>query len=725
MTLTRRMFVAGGGALTVAFSLSLPRLAAAANKFEDVAGWLRLDENGKVTVFCGKAELGTGVSTALAQLVAEELDVDFEQIHMVLADTAQCPDQLPTYGSLSVYRAGPELRRAAAEARIALLELASTKTGLAVDRLTTARGSVIPVTGEPLPYGQLVKNASLQRTIRKDVPLKSPKDFKVVGQSKMRVDIPGKVYGSYDYVHNHVVEGMLHGRVCRSPVPGARPAKIDDRALKRIAGNPRVVTKGKFVGVVATTEIAAIRAASALKVQWEGGRALGTDKEIKEQLLAAPAKKTELVDTRAQAQVPTGGDAKTIEAEYLVPFQMHASIGPSCAIAHVEHDQATIWSPTQSSFLTRDSVATMLGLPSEKVRVIWMEGSGCYGQNGADDCTADAALLSQLTGKPVRVQWMRHDEHRQEPKGAAMMMRARASVTPAGQIVDWEFETWSPSHSSRPFAAAAGNLLAGDELGMRAQYSIVGADYNMKPPYVLARQKITLNLIERPQLRVSAFRALGSVQNVFAIESLMDELAHSSGQDPIQFRLRHLKDERSRKVLQTAARISDWKSGSKKGDEKTWRGQGVGFIHYNNYGARVAAVVDLAVDRKSGEVTVERVSIAHDCGLVVNPDGLKNQIEGNTIQALSRALLERVSFTSDGVSSLDWAGYPILRFSKVPKEIAIELIDLPEQPALGAGEQATCAVFPAVANAIFSATGARVREAPFTPERILKAIAKT
>jgi nicotinate dehydrogenase subunit B len=720
MKLTRRTFLEAGGALTIAFSLSLPRSGEAAGKFEDVTAWLRVDESGKVTVFCGKAELGTGISTALAQLVAEELDVDFEQVRMVLADTAQCPDQLPTFGSLSVFRAGPELRRAAAEARIALLELAATKTGTAVDRLATSRGAVVTHAGDRLAFGQLVQNGTLHRTIRKDVPLKHPKDFKVVGQSKTRVDIPGKVFGTYSYIQDHTVEGMLHGRVCRAPLPGAKPAKIDDRALKGIAGNPRVIAKGNFVAVVANTEIAAIRAATALKVQWTGGRLHGTDEEIKKQLQATPARKIDVVDTRAQGKAPAE-DAKTIEAEYLVPFQMHASIGPSCAVAHVEPDKATVWSPTQSSFLTRDSLATMLGLPSEKVRLVWMEGSGCYGHNGADDCTADAALLSQQTGKPVRVQWMRHDEHRHEPKGAAMLMRARAGVTAAGQIVDWDFETWSPSHSSRPFAAAAGNLLAGDELGLRAQYSVVGADYNLKPSYVLPREKVTLHLVESAQLRVSALRALGSFQNVFAIESFMDELAHASGQDPIEFRTRHLKDERSRNVLQTVARMSGWKGGSRRSDAKTSWGQGVGFVYYNNYGARVAAVVDVAIDNKSGEVTVERMSIAHDCGLVVNPDGLKNQIEGSAVQALSRALLERVAFKPDGVTSLDWAGYPLLRFSKVPKEIAIELVNLPDQPSLGAGEQTTCAVLPAVANAIYTATGARVREVPFTPERILKA----
>jgi nicotinate dehydrogenase subunit B len=410
-----------------------------------------------------------------------------------------------------------------------------------------------------------------------------------------------------------------------------------------------------------------------------------------------------------------------VEAEYLVPFQMHASIGPSCALAHVTSEGATVWSGTQSSFLTRDSLATMLGLPVDRVRLIWMEASGCYGHNGADDCTADAALLSQLSGKPVRVQWMRHDEHAHEPKGVAMVMRARASATPDGQIVDWEYETWSPSHSARPFRGAAGNLLAGAELGMQKNYAVVGADYNMEPSYVLPRRKVVLHLVQQPQLRVSPLRGLGSVQNLFAIESLMDELAFSVGQDPIEFRMRHLNDERSKAVLRAAARLSNWQ-GTKPHEDKALYGQGVGFIHYNNHEAYVAAVVDVWVDKESGAVSVERVSVAHDCGLVVNPDGLRNQIEGNTIQAISRALLETVSFEPGGVTSLDWSTYPILRFSQVPKEIAIELVDRPDQPALGAGEPTTCAVLPAVANAIFNASGARLREIPFSAERVLAAM---
>ncbi len=720
MSITRRRFLVSSAAITVAFTLSLPSVGHAASKFDDVEGWIRVDDNNDVTVFCGKAELGTGVRTALAQMVAEELDVHFDRIQMVLADTALCPNQLPTVGSMSVNRAGPELRRAAAEARLTLLELASGKSGVAVDKLRTRDGAVITANDEAIPYGDLLKGQSFHRTIRKDVPLKNPKDFQIIGKPQARVEIPDKVFGSHPYVQNHVVEGMLHGRVCRSPLIGAKPAQVDDSALKGMPGNPRVYAKGGFVGVVADTEFAAIQAAAAVKVQWLGGQGLGKPEDIKHRLQTTVATDKVLVDTLTPDAFKAPG-LKLVEAEYLHPFQMHASIGASCAMADVTADGATVWSPTQSSFLTRDSLATMLGMPPEKVRLTWMEGSGCYGQNGADDCTGDAALLSQLCGKPVRVQWMRHDEHGHEPKGAAMAMRVRASVSKDGQIQDWEFETWSPSHSARPFAAAGGNTLAGLELGLPKRYAVVGADFNLVPSYELAHKKLTLHLIQEPQLRVSALRGLGSVQNLFAIESLMDELAHSVGKDPIDFRLAHLTNERSKAVLQSVARLSKWKQ-VKAPKDGLLHGQGVGFCFYNNEGTYVAAVVDVVIDPKTGAVTVSRVSVAHDCGLVVNPDGVRNQIEGNTIQAMSRALMEQVVFDDAGVKSLDWTSYPILHFTQAPKEIAIDLINRPDQPALGIGEQTTCAVLPAVGNAIFAASGARVRETPFTPERVLAAM---
>lgn len=724
MTLTRRSILtaavgAAGGALTIAFSLpAWPADAdAAARKLAMLDAWLAIDAQGNVTVYCGKAELGTGIQTSLAQLVAEELDVAFDRVRMIMADTGLCQDQLPTYGSLSLFRAGPELRRAAAQARLALLELASQSLGTDIEQLTTRDGKVLSAHGAAMGYGQLIGGRKLDRTVSKDVPLKQPASFRLIGLSQRRVDVPSKVFGTHAYIHNLRLPGLLHGRVCRSALPEATLESVDASALRGLPGHPRVLRKGNFVGVVADGEDHAVRAAAALKIQWRNGRALIESTAVEQALLQG--RYTDSVvndDTRPDAAAMAV--ATWTERRYTSAFQMHASIGPSCALADVRADAATLWSSTQSSFLTRDSVATLLGLPADNVRLIWTEGSGCYGQNGSDDCTADAALMSQLAGKPVRVQWMRIDEHRHEPKGPAMTMRVKAALSAQGEVAAWEYEVWSPTHSGRPFSSAAGNLLAGAELGLSSKYQVVGGDYNAKASYVFPKAKATLHLVERSELRASSLRALGAVYNIFAIESMMDELAAQSAQDAIAFRLRHLQDPRARAVFDAVAKTSRWQARPSAQGARGGAGRGVGFVHYNNYGAYVAAVVELTVDAESFAVTVSRVSVAHDCGLIVNPDGLRNQIEGNVIQALSRALLEEVDFGPDGVRSLDWASYPILRFSQVPSEIAIELIDRPDKPSLGAGEQTTCAVFAAVANALFDATGRRVRSAPFSPARL-------
>ena len=425
------------------------------------------------------------------------------------------------------------------------------------------------------------------------------------------------------------------------------------------------------------------------------------------------------------------GAARTLRAQYFVPFQLHASIGPSCALADVRPEGVTLWSPTQSSFNVRDSVATLLGRPASQVHLIWVEGSGCYGQNGADDVTADAALLSQLVGKPVRVQWMRHDEHVHEPMGPAMAMDVRAGLDREGRVVAWDYLVRSPNHGQRPAFGMAGNVIAGAELGMPARYGTVGADRNAKHSYQFANNRVRFALMDTSVLRASSLRGLGSPQNTFANESFMDELAAAAGADPIAFRIRHLKDPRAIAVLEEVAKLSRWETRPSPRKDRTRAvghrpavsGRGVAFVQYDNISSYVALVAQVRVERRSGRVRVERVYVAHDCGLIVNPDGLRNQIEGNVIQALSRALLEEVQFDRGGVKSVDWKGYPIMHFSDVPDEIGISLISRPDHPALGGGEPAGCPVFAAVANAIFDATGARLRNVPFTPGRMRAALA--
>jgi nicotinate dehydrogenase subunit B len=729
MNIDRREFLKGAGALVVSFSI--PELAFAQaqpdQKLQQLDAWLAVGADGKVTVYCGKVELGTGVETALSQIVAEELDVPFEWISMVMGDTALCPNQGPTVGSQSIYRAGPQLRAAAAEARQMLLELAAAQLGGDAAQLGAAEGFVVTPDGRRISYAELVGGRKLKRALSGSATPKSPDRHTIVGKPVPRVELPAKVYGTHVYMQNLRMRGMLHGRVVRPPMPEAQLEGVDEASVKALPGNVRVVVKGNFVGVVADREEQAIRAARALKVRWRQGVELPKMADMPEFTRATPSRERVLQSTGSVGPALAAA-AKTLKAQYYVPHQMHASIGPSCAIASVTGEGATLWSPTQSSFNLRDSVAIVLGMPREHVRLIWLEGSGCYGHNGADDATADAALMSQAVGKPVRVQWMRHDEHGNEPKGAAMVMEVAGGLDPQGGVAAWDYQVWSPGHAGRPAASGPGNTLAGAALGLPDLLAPNGADRNARATYVFPNSKVTLHLLQSTVLRVSSLRGLGSPQNTFANESFIDELAHAAGADQIEYRIRHLKDERAIAVLEAVAKLAQWNPrpaprGGRNAGLGSEYGRGVAFVHYDNYSGYAAIALQVQVDRASGKVSVESVAAAHDCGLIVNPDGLKNQIEGNIVQTLSRALLESVRFDTAKVTSLDWVGYPILRFSDVPREIAITLINRPDKPSVGAGEPAASPVMAAVANAIFDATGVRIRSVPFTAERVKAVLA--
>jgi CO/xanthine dehydrogenase Mo-binding subunit len=403
---------------------------------------------------------------------------------------------------------------------------------------------------------------------------------------------------------------------------------------------------------------------------------------------------------------------------------MHASIGPSCAVADVRTGTATVWCASQGVFGLRDAVAGLLGMPAADLRVMYLEGSGCYGHNGHDDVAADAALLSQAAGRPVRVQWMRHDEHGWEPKGPAMLMDVRGGLDAAGKVIAWDYAVWTPTHSTRP-VGQAGNLLAGQLTGHAPRSAQIGGDRNAGHTYVFPNDRVVVRWLSHSPLRPSALRGLGAPQNVFANESFMDELAAAAGADPVQFRLRHLRDERAIAVVGAAAKRAGWSprpAPARAGDANIARGRGVAYCQYETQNAYVAVVVDVTVERASGAVRVPRAVVAHDCGLIINPDGLTNQIEGGVIQAISRSLKEEVRFTGSTVTSLDWTSYPILTFAEVPDAIDVVLINRPDKPAVGAGEPATCPIPAAIANAIFDATGARVRTAPFTPARLRAAL---
>jgi CO/xanthine dehydrogenase Mo-binding subunit len=506
-------------------------------------------------------------------------------------------------------------------------------------------------------------------------------------------------------------------------MPEPRLASVDETSVKALPGNVRVVVKGNFVGVVADREEQAIRAARVLKVHWTQGVELPKMEDMPAFTRATPSR-TSVLAANGDVDAALSSAAKSHRAQYYVPHQMHGSIGASCAIASVTAEGVTLWSPTQSSFNLRDAVAVVLGMPRDKVRLVWIEGSGCYGHNGADDATADAALMSQAVGRPVRVQWMRHDEHGNEPKGAAMVMEVAGGLDARGGIAAWDYQVWSPGHAGRPAGNGPGNTLAGAELGLPGLLAPAGADRNARPTYVFPNARVRLHLLQSTVLRVSSLRGLGSPQNTFGNESFIDELAHAAGADPIEYRIRHLKDERAIAVLEAVAKLAQWSPRpAPRGGRNGGAGRGVAFVHYDNYSGYAAIALQVSVDRKSGKVSVERVAAAHDCGLIVNPDGLKNQIEGNIVQTLSRALLEYVRFDTSRVTSLDWAGYPILRFSDVPGDIAVTLINRPDKPSVGAGEPAAAPVMAAVANAIFDATGVRMRSVPFTAERVKAALA--
>ena len=720
--LSRREFMERSGLLVVGFAMSrslrfVPgelSSSAAAPAANQLDSWLTVAADGSVTVFSGKVELGTGVSTALRQIVAEELDVPFDRITWVQGDSDRTVDQGSTVGSQTVKRGGAQLRQAAAEARAALLELASAKLGVPAESLMVASG-VVSVRGagdRRVTYAELIGGKRFERVVTGKAKTKVPSDYTVVGKPMPRVELPAKMTGRHVYVHDVRVDGMLHGRVIRPASIGAKLLSVDDSALRDVRG-ARVVRKGDFLGVVADREEDAISAAKAVKATWSESQTLPDQSELYDSLVKIAA--TDRVSTDS-GNVPESiaSAAKKISARYTWPFQMHASIGPSCAVADVKHDAATIWSSTQGAHALKGALAGFLGLPPESVHVIWTEGSGCYGHNGSDDAAADAALMSQLAGKPVRVQWSRADEHGWEPKGVAMVMEVSAGLDASGKIVGWDYAVWTPTHSSRPGGGAgSANLLAAQLTGaVPPSRPSLGGDRNSRHTYAIPNTRVVAHLLQSSPLRTSSFRGLGSPQNSFANESFMDELAAGAGADPVEFRLRHLADPRAIAVVRAAAKLANWQPRVAHTGTTEGRGRGFGFVQYEGTEAYVAAAVDVEVDEAAHNVHVTRVCVAHDCGLIVNPNGLKNQIEGNVIQAISRTLKEQVSFDHAYVTSLDWRGYDILRFNEIPDSIEIELIDHPELPSVGAGEASTSPIPGAIANAIYDATGKRMREGP-------------
>jgi nicotinate dehydrogenase subunit B len=687
--------------------------------------WLAIETDGTVTAFSGKVELGTGVRTALAQIVAEELDVPLARVHMVMGDTARTPDEGYTAGSMTISGSGSALRTAAAEARRALLKMAAARLHAARSELTVQDG-VIEVDGHPeraVTYAELMGGKPFSIRVTEKAPLKPTGSYRLVGSSIPREDLPRKVTGEPSFIHDLKVPGMLHARLVRPPGPAAKLLSVDEASVSSIPGLVKVVRRGNFVGVVAEREEQAIQGAKQLKVEWQEKSAYPRMEDLHSYLRSQPTTDTVLVKKGNLEKALENADVR-LSATYLQPYHAHASIGPSCAVAEVTGDHATIWASTPGPYPLSGALAQLLGLPPENIHLIFVEGAGSYGQNGADDAAADAAILAQAVGRPVRVQWTREEEFAWEPKAPAMVMEVRGGLDERGHVVAWDYHVYSPSHVAR--ARYAGQLVAAQLITKQpvpqSRFSF-GAERNAPTNYSFPVQRVTVHYLSSSPLRASSFRSLGGAENTFANESFIDELAAAAGIDAVEYRLRYLPDVRERAVLTVAADKAGWEPrlSPRKANRDPAEGRGVAFARYENEEAIVACIAEVQVERTSGAVRVKRIVVAHDCGLIINPDGVKNQIEGNVIQSLSRALKEEVRFDERRVTSVDWETYPILTFSEVP-EVEVVLINRPDQPAVGAGEPSTVTTAAAVANAIFDATGIRMRRIPFTPERVKAAM---
>jgi len=742
---SRREFVAGS--LTIAFTAMTPHrggVVVAQTSATNLPGslahnpgldsWLRISASGEVTIFTGKVEIGQGIKTALMQIAADELDVFIGRVAIVTADTARTPGEGVTSRSFSIIESGNALRLVAAQARSLLLSNAAEKLAAPIERLRVADGTVVSEAGRTITrYWDLLGDNEFKQQATGQAQPKNPKDYRYVGKSVPRVDLPAKIMGKPSYLHDLRLDGLLHARILRPLIDRADIAieSIDVKRAAKMPGVVKIVRNGNFVGIIAEREEQAINARNVLKedTRWRLPL-LPSGDDLKAHLIALPAKDRVLRD---DGDVPAALAAAkhVVEAEYFVPYQSHASIGPSCAVAHLRGDDLTIWTQSQGIFELRRDIAGVVGKPEAKVRLVHMEGAGCYGQNGADDAALDAALLAlEVPGQPVRVQWMRDDEFAWEPKGPAMAISVKAGADGDGNIVAWDYEYWSPPHVARYGKSGTSVALAAAHLERpAAPFFVPGAAADVFARvvaggdgfYEFSKKRIVQHAAAQfAPLRSGELRGVAGFQHSFAIETMLDELAGKCGVDPVAFRLRFVRDKRMREVIEAASAKAGWRpkvahSGS---------GQGRGFSHffYDKPDSRAAAIVDVDVDRTSGAVKVKRVVAAFDLGRVINPDGARNQMEGGIIQALSRTLKEEVRFGNSVVQSVDWNEYPIMDFSEVP-DIDVVLLDRPDEESGGAGETQTPVIPGALANAIFDAVGVRLREMPFTPARVRQALA--
>jgi CO/xanthine dehydrogenase Mo-binding subunit len=763
--LSRRGFLKQSGALIVSFSLwdlgvgVTPTRAQAARPIaagspppEQLDSWIAIDAQGNVTAFTGKVELGQGIVTAQTQLVAEELCVPFKQVKLIYGDTAWTPDQLYTSGSLShgTNFNHSNLAQAGATAREMLLRLASERLGTPVDQLLAVDGQIRVKNdaSRAVSYGELVGGKKFSITLDTNAKRKPQSEWTVLGKPVPRPDIPALATARFEFVHNVRLPGMLHGRVVRPPAVGAALVSVDESSVQRLPGVVKVVVKNNFVGVVAEKPWQAIQAANNLKVTWTPGTGLPPQATFYDRLRnQKPTRDTLLLDSKdVDRKFSQAGTV--LKATYHHPYQMHGSMGSSCAVADVQGEKATLWSATQGSWYMRGSAAMILGLPPENLHVIFIRGSGCYGNNGADTVTYDAALLSQAAGRPVRVQLSRKDEMAWESYGNAFVLDERAALDDQGNIVAWEHESWMPVLGNRPGASTPGNIITGSLAGFQPdpfaartpapEPTRYDNSVNTIPSYVagvvggsksgtgnIAAERVVVHNVVSP-FWTGPLRSPACLQNTFAHESFMDEAAAHSKADPVAFRLRHLTHQRLIDVLKGAATAANWQtrpspsSGLRRSGISA--GRGIACVAHegtNSYGALVA---ELEVHQDTGNIAVRRIFVCADCGPVSNPDGLRNQIEGGALQGMSRALREEVTWDDQKVTSFDWASYHSLPLGFAVPEIEVKVIERTDVDATGAGELSITLIAAAMANAIFDATGARIREIPFTPERVRTAI---
>jgi CO/xanthine dehydrogenase Mo-binding subunit len=754
LSLSRRRLLQASGALIVTAAGPLPFLSAAmaeesgfgatkpALNAAQLDTWIAIAPDGRVTAFFGKMDMGQGVDVAVAQFVADELDVAFEKVGVIMGDTALTVNQGGASGSTGVQEGAPQLRNAAAEARRVLVEAAARQWNVAPETLTVDDGVIAAKDGKKISYAELIGgryfNTGLEWNKKIGNALKvkgkaQPKkvaDYKIVGKSHPRSDVPAKVYGTMNYVTDVRLPGMLHARVVRPPVAGQVPASVDESSIKGMGA--KVVRVKDFLAVVAEKEWNAIRASQNLKVNWKGAKNPFPDQNgIYDHIRTAKSTKEAIEQKQGDVDAAFKTAAKTVTAEYEWPFQSHASMGPACAVVEIKDGKATVFTGSQKPHYTADGVAAMAGLRLEDVHAIWVPGPGSYGRNDAGDAAAEATVIAKATGRPIRLQGMRNEGTGWDPKGPASVHTVRAGFDKDGNVVAYEFMSKGfsrvdvNSNESKPGDLWVGQVLGADLSKRQYAFRVPEESY----AYGTKRMGWTTiaPLLDRSSpLRTSHLRDPVGPQIHFATESFVDEMANAVGVDPVAFRLKYLTKDRDKAVIQAAAEKAGWKAHAKpqrlKGPNGTLVGQGMSYAQRS--GTVVAVVAEVEVDPNTGHVWARKFTVAHDCGLIVNPGTLHTVIEGNVTQMVSRSLYEEVMFDRDNVSSIDWATYPIGETPDTPETIDIVLINRPDVPSSGAGEPSSRPVAGAIANAIFDATGARIRRAPFTPERVKAALAQ-